>query len=227
MSRKLVALTMDPFNDDHSTLDEEQDPAAAFLAQEDSRLAGIDDDDFERVGVVENGYSANEDGMTSVRENGIDGHFANGDDFLDGDQQDSYGFGGDNQNNMNEQRNMYEAPKIRPMTPEKIRKWREEQKERLEKKDAEEEKKRQELRAQAQRELEDWYQTQEDSTKKMKKSNREAEKDFVNQRDSDKPGEEWDRVSRLCDFNPKSAKGTKDVSRLRSIILQLKQEKST
>ena len=61
----------------------------------------------------------------------------------------------------------------------------------------------------------------------MKKSNREAEKDFVNQRDSDKPGEEWDRVSRLCDFNPKSAKGTKDVSRLRSIILQLKQEKST
>lgn len=48
---------MDPFNDDQSTLEEEQDPAAAFLAQEDSRLAGIDDDDFERVGVVENGYS--------------------------------------------------------------------------------------------------------------------------------------------------------------------------
>ncbi|GAV08418.1 hypothetical protein RvY_18109 [Ramazzottius varieornatus] len=213
---------MDPFNDDQSMLEEEQDPAAAFLAQEDSRLAGIDDDDFERVGVVENGY--NGDGRS--RENGMDGHFANGDDLSDGDQGDSYSFSEDRRSDMNEQRSVFEAPKIRPMTPEKIRKWREDQKERLEKKDAEEEKKKAELRSQAQRELQEWYQSQEDATKKMKKSNREAEKEFVNQRDSDKAGEEWDRVSRLCDFNPKSAKGTKDVSRLRSIILQLKQEKS-
>lgn len=37
------------------------------------------------------------------------------------------------------------------------------------------------------------------------------------------PGTEWERIAKLCDFNPKSAKNTKDVSRMRSVILQLKQ----
>ena len=71
--------------------------------------------------------------------------------------------------------------------------------------------------------FQDWYKMESENIKKAKKNNRDAEKEFVQQRDSDKPGEEWERVERLCDFNPKSAKGTKDVSRLRSIILQLKQ----
>ena len=31
------------------------------------------------------------------------------------------------------------------------------------------------------------------------------------------------RVSKLCDFNPKTSKNVADVSRMRSIILQLKQ----
>ncbi len=38
------------------------------------------------------------------------------------------------------------------------------------------------------------------------------------------PGTEWERVAKLCDFNPKTAKNTKDVGRMRSVILQLKQE---
>ena len=37
------------------------------------------------------------------------------------------------------------------------------------------------------------------------------------------PGQEWDRVAKLCEFNAKAAKNAKDVSRLRSILLQLKQ----
>jgi len=97
----------------------------------------------------------------------------------------------------------------------------------LEKKDIEEDRKKQELRSQALHELEEWYKQQDDSVKKSKKGNRDAEGEFVKQRDSVKPGEEWERVARLCDFNPKSAKGTKDVSRLRSIILQLKQTPPT
>ena len=32
----------------------------------------------------------------------------------------------------------------------------------------------------------------------------------------------WSRVSNLCDFNPKTSKTVKDVSRMKSIILQLK-----
>lgn len=37
------------------------------------------------------------------------------------------------------------------------------------------------------------------------------------------PGTEWERIAKLCDFNPKAKQGSKDVSRMRSIILQLKQ----
>lgn len=56
--------------------------------------------------------------------------------------------------------------------PEKIKKWREEQKSRLEDKDREEEKKKDELREQARKELEDWYKHHEESIAKTKSSNR-------------------------------------------------------
>lgn len=56
--------------------------------------------------------------------------------------------------------------------PEKIKKWREEQKARLEEKDKEEEKKKQELREQAKKELEDWYKHHEETISKTKASNR-------------------------------------------------------
>jgi len=52
---------------------------------------------------------------------------------------------------------------------------------------------------------------------------RNAEKEQVAQDDELVAGTEWDRIAKLCDFNPKAAKATKDVSRMRSIILQLKQ----
>lgn len=41
--------------------------------------------------------------------------------------------------------------------------------------------------------------------------------------DSSTPGHDWERVCRNCDFNPKGTKNNKDVSRMRSIFLQLKQ----
>lgn len=56
--------------------------------------------------------------------------------------------------------------------PEKIRKWREDQKTRLEEKDREEEKKKEELREQAKKELEDWYKHHEETISKTKSSNR-------------------------------------------------------
>lgn len=52
---------------------------------------------------------------------------------------------------------------------------------------------------------------------------RNAEKEWVADRDAESPGQEWERIARLCDFNPKSSRSTKDTSRMRSIILQLKQ----
>ncbi|XP_054261319.1 clathrin light chain isoform X3 [Macrosteles quadrilineatus] len=107
--------------------------------------------------------------------------------------------------------------------PEKIKKWREEQKSRLEEKDANEEKKKAELREAAKKELEEWYKHHEELIAKTKADNRNAEKQFVAEADAIEPGTEWERIAKLCDFNPKSSRTSRDVSRMRSIILQLKQ----
>nr|CAI5850920.1 unnamed protein product [Callosobruchus analis] len=89
--------------------------------------------------------------------------------------------------------------------------------------DKEEEKKKQELREIAKKELEDWYKNHEETIAKTKAANRNAEKQFVAEDDDLEPGTEWERIAKLCDFNPKAKQGSKDVSRMRSIILQMKQ----
>lgn len=53
---------------------------------------------------------------------------------------------------------------------------------------------------------------------------RTAEEQFVKDRDQNAAGSEWERVSKLCDFNPKVSKGNKDVGRMRSTLLHLKQK---
>lgn len=53
---------------------------------------------------------------------------------------------------------------------------------------------------------------------------RNAEKQFVADDNEIEPGTEWERIAKLCDFNPKAKPGSKDVSRMRSIILQMKQQ---
>ena len=53
---------------------------------------------------------------------------------------------------------------------------------------------------------------------------RADEEAYVSERDDSTGGtHDWDRVCRMCDFNPKGTKNTKDVTRMRSIFLQLKQ----
>ncbi|CAH0560866.1 unnamed protein product [Brassicogethes aeneus] len=89
--------------------------------------------------------------------------------------------------------------------------------------DKEEEKKKLELREVAKKELEDWYKNHADTIEKTKAANRSAEKQFVAEEDAIQPGTEWERIAKLCDFNPKAKQGSKDVSRMRSIILQMKQ----
>ena len=75
-------------------------------------------------------------------------------------------------------------------------------------------------------ELADWYAQNTIQLEKLRTANRAAmentDKNFIAQIEPIQPGTEWDRVSKLCDFNPKTAKNVKDVSRMRSIILQLK-----
>nr|XP_014435032.1 clathrin light chain A isoform X3 [Pelodiscus sinensis] len=119
--------------------------------------------------------------------------------------------------------------------PESIRKWREEQKERLEVLDANSLKQEAEWKEKAIKELEEWYARQDEQLQKTKANNstninhpcysleQAAEEAFVNDVEETSPGTEWERVARLCDFNPKSSKQAKDVSRMRSVLISLKQ----
>ena len=50
-----------------------------------------------------------------------------------------------------------------------------------------------------------------------------TEKLFVADMEPVEPGTEWERVNSLCEFNVKNSKNSKDMSRMRSILLQLKQ----
>ena len=64
---------------------------------------------------------------------------------------------------------------------------------------------------------------------KTKKDNRENEKEFVAEVNDITPGTEWERVTKLCDFSGKNANknSVKDMSRMKSILLQLKQQDMT
>ncbi|XP_059097215.1 clathrin light chain-like isoform X2 [Tigriopus californicus] len=111
--------------------------------------------------------------------------------------------------------------------PEVIKLWKENQATKLEEKDHLEEQAKIELKAQAKKELEDWYQLHAEQLTKLQTSHREAsesaEKEFQSTNNEIQPGTEWERVAKMCDFNPKTCRNTKDISRLRSVILQLKQ----
>ncbi|XP_013931255.1 PREDICTED: clathrin light chain A isoform X2 [Thamnophis sirtalis] len=216
----------------------EEDPAAAFLAQQENEIAGIENDE---------GYSILENGELPV---GMQGQDALTADAIDGVTN------GDIYQESNGPTDCYaaisQADRLQT-EPESIRKWREEQRERLEELDANSRKQEAEWKEKAIKELEEWYARQDEQLQKTKANNRvadeafykqpfadvigyvtninhpcysleqAAEEVFVNDVDDSSPGTEWERVARLCDFNPKSSKQAKDVSRMRSVLISLKQ----
>ncbi|KPP57663.1 hypothetical protein Z043_124590 [Scleropages formosus] len=107
--------------------------------------------------------------------------------------------------------------------PESLRKWREEQKARLEQLDSASRAAEEEWKEKARKELEDWHMHQAEQMEKNRANNRASEEAFRKECDEDTPGSEWERVARLCDFNPKTNKQSKDVSRMRSVLISLKQ----
>lgn len=70
------------------------------------------------------------------------------------------------------------------------------------------------------------YKRYEDNLSKTKADNRESEKEFVAEVNDITPGTEWERVTKLCDFSGKNANknSVKDMSRMKSILLQLKNQ---
>ncbi|XP_032876412.1 clathrin light chain A-like isoform X4 [Amblyraja radiata] len=106
--------------------------------------------------------------------------------------------------------------------PDSIRTWREEQVKHLEALDENSREAELEWREKAKRELEDWYTQQEEQLEGMKTNNRAD--DVAEDVGPDLcSGSDWERVLHLCDLNSKSSKPTKDVSRMRSVLLSLSQ----
>ncbi|XP_041257987.1 clathrin light chain A isoform X1 [Onychostruthus taczanowskii] len=198
----------------------EEDPAAAFLAQQENEIAGIEND--EGHGILENGEVPEElqdpEGLGMDADVGV----VNGHDCQESNgPTDCYAA-------------ISQVDRLQS-EPESIRKWREEQKERLEQLDANSRKQEAEWKEKAIKELEEWYARQDEKLEKTKASNstninhpcysleQAAEEAFVNDAEEVFPGTEWERVAQLCDFNPKSSKQAKDVSRMRSVLISLKQ----
>ncbi|XP_040029832.1 clathrin light chain B isoform X3 [Gasterosteus aculeatus] len=191
----------------------EVDPAAAFLAQQESEIAGIENDaggfgalegaDGEQTSPPEptpSNYDGFEDELAAV--NGEMYQESNG-------PTDNYAA-------------IAQVDTLR-QEPESLRKWREEQKTRLEALDLASKAAEAEWRDKAKKELEDWHVHQSEQMEKNKVNNRASEEDFVAESNGESPGTEWERVARLCDFNPKTNKQAKDVSRMRSVLISLKQ----
>ncbi|XP_075681651.1 clathrin light chain A isoform X1 [Rhinoderma darwinii] len=222
----------DAFDSVGNGMSAEEDPAAAFLAQQESEIAGIEND--EGFSILDGGDvpSAFHDGAVDTILNGDFYQESNG-------PTDSYAA-------------ISQVDRLQA-EPESIRKWREEQMSRLEVLDANSRKQETEWKEKAAKELDEWYARQDELLQKTKANNRVADEAFYKQPFADvigyvtninhpcysleqaaeeafasdveetSPVPEWERVARLCDFNPKSSKQTKDVSRMRSVLISLKQ----
>ncbi|XP_035524960.1 clathrin light chain B isoform X2 [Morone saxatilis] len=209
----------------------EEDPAAAFLAQQESEIAGIENDG-EGFGSLEEADDQQQPPPQQPSANydafGDEPATLNGDMFQESNgPTDNYA--------------AIAQVDIQRQEPESLRKWREEQKTRLEALDSASKAAEAEWREKAKKELEDWHVHQSEQMEKNKANNRIADKAFYKQpnsdvigfvaseeaflaeSDGDSPGSEWERVARLCDFNPKTNKQAKDVSRMRSVLISLKQ----
>ncbi|KAK6493023.1 clathrin light chain A-like isoform X1 [Huso huso] len=151
----------------------EEDPAAAFLAQQESEIAGIEND--EGFSILDSGEIPSSLGnLTGDLNQDLNGGYAN--------------------------------------SRKQEAEWKEK----------------------AKVDLEEWYCRQDEQLEKTKVNNstninhpcyrleQAAEEALVTDIDEKNPGTEWERVARLCDFNPKSSKQAKDVSRMRSVLISLK-----
>ncbi|NP_001083386.1 clathrin, light chain B L homeolog [Xenopus laevis] len=184
----------------------DEDPAAAFLAQQESEIAGIEND--EGFGVVQEDSPVEEAEMVDFNDFGTIP--MNGELYQEtSDYTDGYSA-------------IAQADRL-TQEPESLRKWREEQKKRLEELDAASKVTEQEWREKAKKDLDEWYQRQSEQTEKNKVSNRASDEAMASDTKEEETGTEWEKVARLCDFNPKSSKQSKDVSRLRSVLISLKQ----
>lgn len=199
----------------------EEDPAADFLAREQKDFANITGETFDTNN--SNDFFSNPPAMNIGRDSP----------FADGSQSPMFNVPG-NVSPMTSS----SAPNYQNLSqfnePEKIRKWREEFSARISKKDTDEETKRLEMRDQAKKELEDFYKQRQEQMERTKNQNRSNNRSFEddllndgeNRSSSNGKSNDWDKITSLCDFNPKTSRPQKDLTRYRSVLLQLKQQQN-
>uniref|UniRef100_A0A8B9WBX4 Clathrin light chain n=1 Tax=Bos mutus grunniens TaxID=30521 RepID=A0A8B9WBX4_BOSMU len=144
----------------------EEDPAAAFLAQQESEIAGIEND--EAFAILDGGAPGSQPhGEPPGIPDAVDG-VTNGDYYQESNgPTDSYAA-------------ISQVDRLQS-EPESIRKWREEQTERLEALDANSRKQEAEWKEKAIKELDEWYARQDEQLQKTKANNRVADEAFYKQ----------------------------------------------
>uniref|UniRef100_A0A8C2PBA8 Clathrin light chain n=1 Tax=Capra hircus TaxID=9925 RepID=A0A8C2PBA8_CAPHI len=166
----------------------EEDPAAAFLAQQESEIAGIEND--EAFAILDGGAPGSQPhGEPPGIPDAVDG-VTNGEYYQESNgPTDSYAA-------------ISQVDRLQS-EPESIRKWREEQTERLEALDANSRKQEAEWKEKAIKELDEWYARQDEQLQKTKANNstninhpcysleQAAEEAFVNDIEESSPGTEW------------------------------------
>lgn len=202
------------------------DPAADFLAREQSALGDLDDD----FAFKDGGGQVKQEEPFDSQETKMNGDFTNGDepqpsngDLVDELTNEIADLNTNKEPEPDNSKPLISQPILPPEEPESIKKWREDHRRALEEKDAQEEKKIAELKQQGKKELDEWYARYEEQLQKTKQQNRNAEKEWLAERDNEAPGQAWEKISRLCDFNPKTSRNTKDTTKMKSMLLQLKQ----
>lgn len=211
------ASNNDPSNNFYNFNDE--DPAAEFLARERRELGDITGPTDENF--FNDPFSGN--APSTDRQSP----------FKNGTQSPMFNTGGSNSPVPPSNSNPYQALSQfneQMNEPEKIRKWKEEFNARITKKDSDEEIKRQEMREQAKKELEDFHKQRLEQLERTRShnrsNNRPFEEDLLNNGSHENNGKvhDWEKITSLCDFNPKNNRCQKDLTRYRSVLLQLKQQ---
>ncbi|OZJ06771.1 hypothetical protein BZG36_00385 [Bifiguratus adelaidae] len=106
-----------------------------------------------------------------------------------------------------------------------IREWKEKQRKAIEQRDAESEAKREEIIQKARDDIDKFYEDYNEKKQRTIEENRHREGAFQEQREDTTSGTVWERVTNQIDLsNPKANRNTREVSRLKSLMLDLKQD---
>mmetsp|Transcript_10200 Transcript_10200/g.13380 ORF Transcript_10200/g.13380 Transcript_10200/m.13380 type:complete len:205 (+) Transcript_10200:44-658(+) len=95
----------------------------------------------------------------------------------------------------------------------------------LEQKKIEEDQKKMEMMEKAKQDLETFYQEKEKQTEARMSKNRNEEQVLLEQLEADLESDNsWERITKLVELQAEGGEGSVDVSRMRSLLIQLKNE---